>query len=141
MGVGQKSPGLGRRHRIFEQHSTTNEAIEFNRAQQDTDGNAGFEGLAVRGIVQHRKTEFRMFVPTRRSVAGEGHHTRRWPLIAIRLAIEIARPDRMDGPSVYMPGFTVMMIGFRMHVKQRDQQHPDAHPDAQGQAAKSGIVE
>lgn len=52
-------------------------------------------------------------------------------LVVVELAVQIRREDCMDRPAVDMPGFSMVMIRFRMHVEQRDGKHPRNDPGSQ----------
>lgn len=49
-------------------------------------------------------------------------------LMAVELAVEIRRPNRMNGPTMDMPRFSMTMIRFRMNVNQRSREHPERYP-------------
>jgi hypothetical protein len=71
-------------------------------------------------------------------MAGDGYIARRGAseaidraLVTIILAVQIRREYCMDRPAVDMPSFSMVMIGFRMHVEQRDGKHPHNDPGSQ----------
>ena len=51
--------------------------------------------------------------------------------MAAELTVEISRKHRVDSPAVYMSGFSVMVIRFRVHMEQGDCEHPHNDPDSQ----------
>jgi len=87
-----------------------------------------FEGLAIVRIIQRGEPELRMFMPCMRGVFGQRDAGWGGLLMAAELTVEIAREHRMDGSSVNMSGFFMMMICFRMHMEQRDGKHPHGQP-------------
>lgn len=81
------------------------------------------EGFSIRRIAQKRETELTVPVPSVR-VEGKVCNTilRGNPCsitvpMALKLAVKVWRPNRVNGPAVNMPRFSVAMIRFGMHME------------------------
>jgi len=52
----------------------------------------------------------------------------RTPVMSCVLTVEVWREDRMDRTTVHMTGIPMPMVGLRMQVDQRNNQHPQNQP-------------